>query len=324
MRRWPGALAGAAALAGYVGWMERRNASRSRPPLRDQDGAAIRVGRFTYRDGSSVACLDRGTGPPMLLVPGADGVVDTFRYQVPRFSDSFRVLCAELRSDFRPDDTFDRFADDLLELIRGRGTGPVVLLGQSLGGTIAMRFAARHPDLVRALVLSNTLTRYTWEHVGLNRAALVPLAQVTTRYLPAPLARIAAYGWARAETWMFDHSPGRDKLVDYVMNWGPRTVSSAASSRRVELLRRYGDLRPELPGIEAPTLVVKGERDTYCPPEWSREIAGLVPDARYVEVPETGHCTHVSMPGLFNDVVLAWLTGVRGERARRRGSGARR
>lgn len=314
MKRWQKVLVAAGAVAGYTRWMDRRNASRGRPPIRDLDGEEIRVGRFTYRDGVSVPCLDRGTGPPMLMVPGADGVIDTFRYQVPRFSRSFRVLCAGLRGEFGEDATFDRFADDLRELIRGRGTGPVVLVGQSLGGAIAMRFASRHPGLVRALVLSNTLTRYTWEHVGLNRTALVPVAQSTVRYLPAPLARAAAYGWARSEVWMFDDSPGRDKLVDYVMNWGPRTVSAGVGSRRVGLLRRYGDLRPELSGIEAPTLVVKGERDRYCPPAWSREIADLVPNARYVAVPETGHCTHVSMPGLFNDVVMAWLTGDSGVR----------
>lgn len=321
MKAWQKAVAGAAGLAGYVRWMDRRNASRPRPPLRDPDGDEIRVGRFTYRDGHTVPCLERGTGPPMVFVPGADGVVDTFRYQIPRFSESFRVLCAGLRSEFGVEDTFDRFADDLGELIRGRGTGPVVLLGQSLGGAIAMRFASRHPELVRSLVLSNTLARYTWEHVGLNRAALVPVAQATVRYLPAPLARAASYAWTRSEVWMFDDSPGRDKLVDYVMNWGPRTVGSAVGSRRVDLLRRYGDLRPELPSIEAPTLVVKGERDAYCPPEWSREIADLIPDARYVAVPETGHCSHVSMPGLFNDVVLEWLTGAS---SRKRPAGPRR
>ncbi len=331
MKAWQKALLGAAGLTGYVRWMDRRNGSRSRPPIRDSGGREIRTGRFTYRDGATVPIVDRGTGPSLLLVPGADGVVETFRYQIPRFSESFRVLCAGLRTQFDPDDSFDRFSADLREVIRGRGAGPVVLLGQSLGGAIAMRFASRHPDLVRALVLSNTLTRYTWEHVGLNRTALVPLAQATTRYLPAPLARAMAYGWARAEVWMFDDSPGRDKLVDYVMNWGPRTVSSAVGSERVNLLRQYGDLRPELPSIEAPTLVVKGERDAYCPPEWSREIADLIPNARYVPIPGTGHCSHVSMPGLFNDVVLEWLTGgsswsrraapERGKTRRERGEG---
>ena len=87
---------------------------------------------------------------------------------------------------------------------------------------------------------------------------------------------------------------------------GPRTVPARVSSARVDLLKDE-DLRPRLAEIRAPTLVVKGPRDHYVPPVWSREVAGLIPGARYVEVPGTGHVSHVSMPDTFNRILLEWL-----------------
>jgi pimeloyl-ACP methyl ester carboxylesterase len=83
-------------------------------------------------------------------------------------------------------------------------------------------------------------------------------------------------------------------------------VRPGVGRHRVDLLRGL-DLRPELAHIRARTLVVKGPRDAYCPPAWSQEIAALIPDATYVEIPGTGHCSHVSMPGAFNRLVLDWL-----------------
>lgn len=304
--RW---LAGLGAAAGYFWLMRRRNAALEPPPIRDLDGEPFPERHFTYRDGARVSLMDVGEGPPVLLVPGADGVKETWRYQVPTFARRRRILAADLRSSFPADADFDVFRRDLLELTDELAEGPVALAGQSLGGAIALRFAARHPDRVRALVLCNTLTRVTYEHVGLDRTLLAPLAMATTRYLPTPLARLAARGWSREAAWLFDDSPGSENVVEYALWTGPRTVSPAVSSRRVDLLRGE-DLRGELAGVRAPTLVVKGPRDAYCPPAWSREIAAGIEGAAYVEVPGTGHCSHVSAPGKFNRVVGDWLDAV--------------
>jgi len=52
---------------------------------------------------------------------------------------------------------------------------------------------------------------------------------------------------------------------------------------------------------------VKGPNDSYCPPSWALEIADSLPDARYVPIPGTGHCSHISRPGAFNQVLESWL-----------------
>lgn len=304
--RW---LAGAAAAAGYLWAVRRRNVALEPPPVRDLEGGPLPERGFALRDGARISLLDVGEGRPLLLVPGADGVKETWRYQIPALARRRRVIAPDLRSEVPAGADFDLFRGDLLELLDALEVDSVALAGQSLGGAVAMRFAARHPDRVRALVLCNTLARVSYEHVGLNRAALAPVAMATTRYLPTPLARLAARGWSRKAAWIFDDSPGSENVVDYALWTGPRTVSPRVSSRRVDLLRGE-DLRTELDEIRAPTLVVKGPRDAYCPPSWSKEIAAGVEGASYVEVPGTGHCSHISAPGKFNRLVGDWLEAV--------------
>lgn len=296
-------LAGTAAYARWAVW---RNARLEPPPVRDARGDPLPEGELTLSDGERVGYVDAGEGPPIVWIPGADGIKETWRYQLPAFVASYRCVAADIRRRIGEGDRFDRLADDVAETMEALGTGPAVVVGQSLGGAVAIRLATRHAGRVRGLVLCNALSRVTYEHLGLNRTALVPLAMATTRYLPTPLARAAARGWSRLSVWIYDASPGRENVVEYALWTGPRTVPPRVSARRVDLLKGE-DLRPELGSIRAPTLVVKGPLDSYCLPEWSREIAAGIPGARYAEVEGTGHCSHISRPGSFNRTLEAWL-----------------
>ena len=169
-----------------------------------------------------------------------------------------------------------------------------------------MRFASRFPERLRGIVLCNPLAHVSYQHIGLNRGALIALAMVTTRYLPTELSRGLGRVWSRLGVWIYDDSPGRDALIEYALFTGPRTVRPSVSDRRVSGLRRI-DLRTDLAGIGVPALVVKGPRDEYCPVDWAREIAELLPDAEYVPIRGTGHCSHISRPGAFNETLRNWL-----------------
>lgn len=288
----------------------RKNYRLIRPPVLAPDGRPYEVVDFRLSDGTVVPLLDTGEGPggrpAIVLIPGADGIHQTWRYQVPAFAEGHRVLSADLRAQVPPDASFDLLCRDVVELLDARGIDRAVVAGQSLGGAVALRLAVRYPERVRGLVVANSLARVSYRHVGLNRTLLVPVAMATTRYLPTPLARAFARLWSRLEVWVYDDSPGAGRVIDYVLYTGPRTVPPSVSGARVRLFRGE-DLRPRLPSIEAPALIVKGPRDTYVPVAWSREIAGLIPDGAYVEVPGTGHCSHISMPDAFNSSLLEWL-----------------
>lgn len=318
------AAAGALAVA-YGALVRRRNRSLKRPPILADGGRPIPDRILVLSDGERVDYLDLAparSGPiGIVLVPGADGMKETYRYQVPALAARYRVVCASLRRDLPAEASFDRMVDDVFELAAHAGLERFVVLGQSLGGAIAMRFALRYPERVAGLVLSNALARVRYDHLGLNRALLAPLAMATTRYLPTGLARLLARAWSRLEVWIYDASPGSEKVVDYALWTGPRTVPAPVSKARVAGLKKI-DLLAQLPAIRTPTLVLKGPRDHYVPPAWSHEIASLIPDAVYGEVAGTGHCSHLSMPATFNRLVLEWLAGAVDPSSGRPGAGA--
>jgi pimeloyl-ACP methyl ester carboxylesterase len=216
------------------------------------------------------------------------------------------VIAADLRSRFPDDATFDRFAEDAVELLDFLDIDSAIVIGQSLGGAIAIRLTSRYPERVRGLVLANTLARVSYEHVGLNATLLAPIAVTTNRYLPTGAARRLGRLWSQHDVWIYDSSPGWERVVDYALWTGSRTEPPEISGRRIRLLKPE-DLRPELAEIHVPTLVLKGPLDTYTPAVWARDIAERIPGALYVEVDGTGHCSHISMPEEFNRELVAWL-----------------
>lgn len=300
-----GLAAGAAAYF-YGKAILDRNAALVRPKVRDAAGDPLPDGAIEYSDGEVVEYIDAGEGHALVWLPGADGPKETFRYQLPRFARDYRVLAADLRCRFGEGDDFDRFVEDILELIETRGVERFTLIGQSLGSAIAMRFASLFPERLEGLILCNPVARVSYEHVGLNRTALIPVAMGTTRYLPTSLSRSLGRMWSKLGVWIFDDSPGRDALIEYALFTGPRTTPERVSDGRVDQLKGR-DLTTELSHVRVPALVVKGPHDVYCPVSWALEIADELPDATYVPIPGTGHCSHISRPGAFNQVLASWI-----------------
>lgn len=294
------------AAGAYLVRRGRRNRTVRPPVLTDHRGVELEPRTLRLDGGEEVEVVTAGRGPALILIPGLSGDKEVFRYQVPAFSERYRVITADLRYGFEgvPED-FDQFAHDVARLLDELDQDSAAVLGLSFGGAIAMRFAALYPERTDPLILNNTLSRLDLGHVGLNRTLLIPLALLSTRYLPDRLARRMADVWGDLGVWVFDASPGNGRIIDYYLQSAVRAPVSDGT-RRMDMFRDR-DLRAELPGIEVPTLVLRGATDRYCLPEWQEEIARLLPDAEYKEIPGAGHLALISHSETFNRVVLDWL-----------------
>lgn len=155
---------------------------------------------------------------------------------------------------------------------------PVHLIGHSMGGLIAIRVAAEHPDLVRSLVLVNA--------AGM-RFRLDPRPHV--RSLPRP-----PYG-----------GPGIARvLVPDFIRAGPASVAVAGA--RVVL----GNVQEMMQAVRAPALLVWGENDPLVPVVYGEAMQREIPGSRLVVIPRAAHVAMWDAPQAFNDAVLPFLDEV--------------
>lgn len=225
-----------------------------------------------------------GQGPGLALVHGTGGDADkVFGNVVGDFTDARTVIRPNFSgSGLTEDDggelTLDLITEQIAAAIRDAGTeGPVDLLGFSLGAVGAAAVAARYPELVRRLVLvagwahsTGPRDRYyfeTWQQLlGGDRELFKRFAALT--------------GFSAAALDRFGHEGLAASLADA---WPPPGIG-----RQIDLNLQV-DLRPLLPAITAPTLVVGFGEDAMIPLEGSRQLHAAIAGSELVEVPGQGH-----------------------------------
>src|SRR5437773_3723681 len=95
-----------------------------------------------------------GSGAALIYVPGMEGSGELFFLQEPALARKFTVITTALTAQLPFD--YESLCDDLLSVVREQSNGPVTLVAESFGGTIALQFALGHPELLNRLVLVNT------------------------------------------------------------------------------------------------------------------------------------------------------------------------
>lgn len=199
--------------------------------------------------------------------------------------------------------------------------GGIILAGHSLGGVITLGYMARHPELagdaIRGLVLVSTPMLHfarsvagKWPGASLEARALGKVLQFTVesdlieRFLAKDVGkpghsrlsyRVIRVGFGR------NASPTQIRFIRDVIASVPPKVRAAA----YRLLAGY-DVRPHLPEIEVPCLVVVGKRDRLVNPAESEALAERLPDAEAVLLDDVGHAAFMEVPNRFNELVRAF------------------
>ncbi|WP_148589894.1 alpha/beta fold hydrolase [Streptomyces sp. WAC01526] len=232
-----------------------------------------------------------GEGPGLALVHGAGGDSEkVFGNVVPHFAAEHTVIRPEFSGSGRTEDdggalSVDLIAEQITAAIRDASPDePVDLLGFSLGAVGAAAVAATHPELVRRLVLvagwahsTGPRDRYyfeTWRQLIAVDRELLKRFSVLTGFSAGALERFGHEGLA--------HS-----LADA---WPPPGIG-----RQIELCGQV-DIRPLLPAITAPTLVIGFGEDAMIPVEGSRQLHAAIAGSRLVEVPGEGHMNWFADP----------------------------
>lgn len=209
-------------------------------------------------------------------------------------------------------------ADAVARFIRGLGNGPVHLFGNSMGGAISMNVAADHPDLVRTLTLVSPAVpdlRPLTSRMSDSRFAIayLPLvgASVRRRIAADPLDtrvfRLMKLCFAE-----FDKVPqvrkdqaARELVERERLVWAnPALARSTLGLFRSWLVPRSRSMWTLAPRIKAPTLVVWGAEDKLVTVRKAPRTAQLIPRARLLVLPKTGHVAQMERPGTVARAVL--------------------
>jgi pimeloyl-ACP methyl ester carboxylesterase len=231
-----------------------------------------------------------GKGTPVVLIHGLGGSSDWWRRNVEAFAAHCEVFAIDLvgfgknRFFARPSRLplrFDEMASVLARWIESSIGAPVHLVGNSMGGHLAIHIAALRPDLIRSLVLVDSTG--------------IPFRVAPAEHFRNLLFPRGLWGFLTI-------------LVRDLFRAGPTSVALSLG----RLLR--DDARPLMRELRMPVLLVWGERDPLVPVVYAKEMLREIPDARLEVIPHASHIPMWENASAFNRAVLTFWSNVEDKR----------
>jgi pimeloyl-ACP methyl ester carboxylesterase len=258
--------------------------------------AVFHTGRYRMR------YVTWGTGPPLVILHGLADVARSFAPVMARLTDRFTCIAYELPNCLDDGAALGRYnhpdlVADLLALLDHLRIDRTAVLGSSFGTTVVLVALAGAPARFTKAVLQGGFARRPlgfWE----RRLALA------ARYWPGRFRDVPFLELVlrRMERTALDVSEEVRRF--YHDNHGLTPIRAAAI--RALLLHRL-DLRPKLPHIRPPVLMIGGDRDRIVPRRYEAEVENGLPDVRRVEFRECGHYPQYTHPGPTADAIRGFL-----------------
>ncbi len=268
----------------------------------DVEGAAVVVEGDRIRENPVAFLLHGG--------PGADHT--SYKPTFSALADRFQLVYIDHRGQGRSARTdqstytLDNNVEDLEALRQYLGLDQVIVIGGSYGGMVAMAYAARYPKSVSHLIAYATVASYeflTKAQQTLNDRGTpeqIAIAQKLWEGNFKSNLELQSYFEIMAPLYSFRSLESNRLSPDRILSF--EAINEAFGG----FLRTY-DIRSELPKITAPSLILAGRQDWICAPEFSEEIARLIPrsDLRIFE--NSGHMLRTDEPQKLLDAIAGFL-----------------
>ena len=245
-----------------------------------------------------------GTGEPIVFSHGLLWSGRMFAAQVEHLKSRYRVITFDHRGQGQSEVTdtgydMDTLTGDAVALIKALNLAPCHFAGLSMGGFLAMRIAARHPELVKSIILMETsalpepkenLPKYNLLNTIVKLLGTRPVKNATMKIM---------FGQK------FLNDAGRKSLRDYWVSEllkNKRTITRAV----VGVTTRKG-VEEELANIKCPTLIIVGDQDVATVPDKARFIHSKIPQSKLVIIPGAGHSSSIEEPELVNEAIDGFL-----------------
>lgn len=246
-------------------------------------------------NGVELFYTDQGSGTETIVF-GHGLLMDCsmWDFVAPAFVDRYRVICFDFRGQGSSEDPhsgfdIDNLVEDTAALIKALSDRPVHYVGLSMGGMVGMPLAARHPALLRSLVLLDTSAQ---AEPPRNRRKYATMTWIMRLFGVKPLV-------PRTLPLMFGQSTVRDpQKRELVRHWKHKLLrlqKSVLGPISGVIQRR--DVTAELGYIVCPTLIMTGEEDRTTPVSCAHHMHAHIAHSALRTIPQCGHSSALEKPG---------------------------
>jgi pimeloyl-ACP methyl ester carboxylesterase len=243
-------------------------------------------GKFKY--------IDEGQGEIIVLLHGLFGALSNWRSVIDYFSPRYRIVIPLMPIYEMPilSTSAEGLADFINEFIKYKGFGKVALLGNSLGGHVALIYTKKHLEMVKCLALTGSSGLYENAMGG-----------------SFPKRGDYEYIKKKVEYTFYAPETATKELVDEVYsitndrNKILRILSMAKSAIR-------HNMRKDIPKFTIPTCLIWGLNDKVTPPEVGEEFHTLFPDSELHFLDKCGHAPMMEQPEAFNKILDTFLNRI--------------
>jgi len=241
-------------------------------------------GKYTY--------FETGEGTPIVILHGLMGGLSNFEEVADYFSErGYKIVIPELpiytqnilKTNVK---AFARYVKDFITF---KGFDRVILLGNSLGGHIALYHAKMYPEKMLGLVITGSS--------GLYESAMGDSYPRRGDY---------EYIKQKAQSVFYDPKVATKEMVDEVYSMANDRIKLIKTLTIAKSAIRH-NMAKDLPKMHLPTCIIWGKNDSVTPPEVAEEFHRLLPNSSLNWIDKCGHAAMMERPAEFNELMHAWL-----------------
>lgn len=257
-------------------------------------------------NGIHISCEERGSGEPLLLIMGLGAPGAKWEPHAQAYEKHFRVLIPDNRGAGLSDKpeagsyTVAEMAADMIGLLDAMGIDSAHINGISMGGAVAQHMAIHYPERVRSVILTNTFS-----HCCVSFRRAIELLRDTCGVLDGATA-------TRLCQWIIFAQPFQEANEAYMLQCEqedlsyPHPMPAYAYKAQCNAILGF-DVREDLEKIQAPVLIVGGDRDLMIPVTVSEYMHDHIPGAELFLAKDGGHVQHWEQLEQYNRVTTEFL-----------------
>ncbi|MET0760235.1 MAG: alpha/beta hydrolase [Flavobacterium sp.] len=241
-------------------------------------------GKYTY--------FEAGEGTPIIILHGLMGGLSNFEAVADYFSEKgYKVVIPELPIYTQNilKTNVKAFAKYVKDFITYKGFDRVILLGNSLGGHIALYHAKMYPEKMLGLVITGSS--------GLYESAMGDSYPRRGDY---------EYIKQKAESVFYDPKTATKEMIDEVFSMANDRIKLIKTLTIAKSAIRH-NMAKDLPKMHIPTCIIWGKNDNVTPPDVAEEFHKLLPNSSLYWIDKCGHAAMMERPDEFNDLMFEWL-----------------